>query len=47
LLFYHHPRDELIQDGKVPWQEFKWQMGRADGDLDEEDLHPPYQVLRA
>jgi hypothetical protein len=25
----------------VPWQEFKWQTGRADGDLVEEDLHPP------
>jgi hypothetical protein len=25
----------------VPWQEFKRQTGRADGDLVEEDLHPP------
>jgi hypothetical protein len=41
LLFYHHPREELVQDGKVPWREFMWQFGRVDGNLDEEDLHPP------
>jgi hypothetical protein len=41
LLFYHHPRNELLADGKVPWREFSWQFGRPDGELDEEDLHPP------
>jgi hypothetical protein len=41
LLFYHHPREELVADGKVPWKEFAWQSGRADGDLDEDELHPP------
>jgi hypothetical protein len=30
-----------VQDGRVPWREFMWQFGRVDGDLDEEDLHPP------
>jgi hypothetical protein len=25
----------------VPWREFMWQFGRVEGDLDEEDLHPP------
>jgi hypothetical protein len=44
LLFYHHPREELVQDGKVPWQEFMWQLGQANGDLEEEDLHPPTKV---
>jgi hypothetical protein len=41
LMFYHYPREELIADGKVPWRDFSWQFGRADGDLDEEELHPP------
>jgi hypothetical protein len=44
LLFYHHPREELVQDGKVPWQEFMWQLGQANGDLEEEDMHPPTRV---
>jgi hypothetical protein len=41
LLFYHYPREELIADGKVPWRDFSWQYGRADGELQEEELHPP------
>jgi hypothetical protein len=41
LLFYHYPRDELLADGKVPWREFTWQFGKPDGELDEEELHPP------
>jgi hypothetical protein len=24
LMFYHYPREELIEDGKVPWREFRW-----------------------
>jgi hypothetical protein len=40
LLFYHHPREELIEDGKVPWKEFVWRSGHTDGDLEEEELHP-------
>jgi hypothetical protein len=41
LLFYHYPREELIADGKVMWKEFMWRSGHADGDLEEEELHPP------
>jgi hypothetical protein len=26
LLFYHHPRDELIQEGKTPWRDFRWEL---------------------
>jgi hypothetical protein len=39
LMFYHYPREELIADGKLPWREFSWQYGRADGDLEEDELH--------
>jgi hypothetical protein len=41
LLFYHHPRDEHIANGKVSWRDFSWQLGKADGELDEDELHPP------
>jgi hypothetical protein len=44
LLFYHHPREDLIQDGKVLWRDFHWQYGKADGELVEEDIHPPTAV---
>jgi hypothetical protein len=44
LMFYHYPREELIADDKVPWRDFNWQFGRADGDLDEEELHPPRSI---
>jgi hypothetical protein len=40
LLFYHHPREDLIKDGKVPWKEFAWRSGHANGDLEEDELHP-------
>jgi hypothetical protein len=43
LMFYHYPRAELIEDGRVPWREFKWQYGRADGDLSDEDTNTPIQ----
>jgi hypothetical protein len=46
LMFYHYPREVLIADGKTPWRDFNWQYGRADGDLDDEELHPN-QVLWA
>jgi hypothetical protein len=41
LLFYHYPREELIADGKVPWRGFAWQTSRMDGELNEDELHPP------
>jgi hypothetical protein len=41
LLFYHHLRDELIADGKVPWREFRWQYGRPDGDIGMDEAQPP------
>jgi hypothetical protein len=41
LLFYHYPRNELIVDDKIPWRDFRWQYGRADGELEEDELHPP------
>jgi hypothetical protein len=41
LLFYHYPREELIVDSKVPWRDFSWQLGRADGELEGEELYPP------
>jgi hypothetical protein len=31
LLFYHHPREDLIADGKIMWKEFAWRSGHADG----------------
>jgi hypothetical protein len=38
LLFYHHPQEEPIADGKIPWREFKWQLGHPDREfIDEED----------
>jgi hypothetical protein len=47
LLFYHYPREELLADGKVPWRDFRWQWGRADGELGESDLHPlPDYVIK-
>jgi hypothetical protein len=41
LIFYYHPREELIQNGKVPWTDFAWRPGHADGELEEDDMHPP------
>lgn len=41
LLFYHFLREELITDGRVQWRDFYWQHGWADGELDEDELHPP------
>jgi hypothetical protein len=41
LLFYHHPCEELIEDGKVSWKDFAWRPGHADGELEEDDMHPP------
>jgi hypothetical protein len=41
LAFYHFPQEELLADGKVPWKEFAWKSGVPNGELDEEDLHPP------
>jgi hypothetical protein len=38
LMFYHYPREELMADGKIPWRDFKWQLGRMDGDVNEEEL---------
>jgi hypothetical protein len=40
FMFYHYARDELIADGKTAWRDFSWQYGRADGDLEEDELHP-------
>lgn len=41
LHFYHYPREELIADGRVQWRDFHLQQGRADGELEEDELHPP------
>jgi hypothetical protein len=41
LMLYHFPREELVADGKVPWCDFSWQFGKPNGDLQEEELHPP------
>jgi hypothetical protein len=41
ICYATYPREELLADGKVPWKEFAWQQGRMDGDLEEEELHPP------
>lgn len=41
LMFYHYPRDELLADGRVPWRDFTWELGRADGDLLDDDILPP------
>jgi hypothetical protein len=46
LMFYHYPREELIVDGKIPWRDFSWQYGRADGDLEEDELHPITRACR-
>jgi hypothetical protein len=43
LMFYHHPHEELLANRKVPWMEFAWRPGHADGELDEEELHPQPQ----
>jgi hypothetical protein len=40
MMFYHHPQEELIADGKVLWKLFAWRLGHADGELDEDELHP-------
>jgi hypothetical protein len=31
LLFYHHPRHELIADGKAPWRKFHCILGNLMG----------------
>jgi hypothetical protein len=41
LLFYHHPCEDLIEDGEVPWKDLAWRPGHTDGELEEDDLHPP------
>jgi hypothetical protein len=41
LMLYHSPREELIADGKVPWREFNWHLGKLDGELHEDELFPP------
>lgn len=41
LMFYHYPRDELLADGRMPWRDFNWELGRADGDLLDDDILPP------
>jgi hypothetical protein len=40
LLFYHHPREELVADGKVPWRELSWQSSKLEGEVDEDDFAP-------
>jgi hypothetical protein len=47
LLFYHHPRNELLDEGKIPWREIHWQYEKANGELGEEDLHPHNRDCRA
>jgi hypothetical protein len=44
MLFYDFPREELIAYEKIPWRDFRWQFGKADGELDEKELHPPTRV---
>jgi hypothetical protein len=44
LMFYHHPQEELLADGKVPWRDFAWQFGKPDGERKDEDPPPP-QVM--
>ncbi|KAK3158167.1 hypothetical protein QOZ80_2AG0133740 [Eleusine coracana subsp. coracana] len=41
LLFYHYPREDLLAEGRVPWRDFQWQYGKADGELEEDELRPP------
>jgi hypothetical protein len=41
LAFYHFPQNEFLADGKTPWREFSWKSGIADGELDDDELHPP------
>jgi hypothetical protein len=41
LLFYRYLREDLVEDGKVPWKDFAWRPGHADGELEEDDLLPP------
>lgn len=42
LFFHQNPPDELHAKGRVPFREFVWEYGRADGDFDDEDhLQPP------
>lgn len=43
LFFYQHPTDELRAEGRVPFREFVWEYGRADGDFEDED---PVQLPR-
>jgi hypothetical protein len=43
LMFYHHPQEELLADGKVPWRDFAWQFGKPDGERKDED--PPLRRL--
>jgi hypothetical protein len=40
VMFYHHLWEELHADGKVPWRDFSWQLGKPNGKLDDEELPP-------
>lgn len=41
LSFYHFPREELLSNGRVRWRDFRWHLGHADGELEEEEVQPP------
>jgi hypothetical protein len=47
LMLYHHPPEQLMTYGKVQLHEFKWRLGRADGELEEGDFRTAERYCRA
>jgi hypothetical protein len=46
LMFYHHPPEQLLAEGKTQFCEFFWRPGQPDGDLGEEDIRPTERFYR-
>jgi hypothetical protein len=38
LMFYHHPPEKLLAQGKTQLREFFWTPGQLDGDMVDEDI---------
>jgi hypothetical protein len=39
-MFYHHPPEQLLAEGKTQLHEFFWRPGQLDGDMVDEDIWP-------
>jgi hypothetical protein len=44
LMFYNHPPEQLLAEGKTQLREFFWRPGQLDGDMEDEDQLKGYAV---